>query len=100
MLFDHLVAMALADLTGLGVDVLQITVLVEEDDGRLLAVEDRPVAQHDEIVQLTVTTLHVLRLQLQCDLLFLMALGSLELPLTSYMLVCYYVFLFFCLYLG
>ena len=99
MLFDHVVAFPLADLAGLGVGIVQIAVLVEIDERRILTVEDRPVAQgalvfellqavllrhvlldadddgglavlvasehgehHDEITQLVVASLHVLRL--------------------------------------
>ena len=116
MLIDHIVAFPLADLAGLGVGVVQIAVLVEIDDGRILAVEDRPVAQgalvfelfeavllrhvlldadddrrlallvasqhgehHDEVAQFAVAAFDVLRLQLQRDLFFLVALGVLVL---------------------
>ena len=45
VLVDDLIAVAVVDLTGLRIDIAEVTVLVKEDDAYHRGVEDRPVAQ-------------------------------------------------------
>ena len=50
-LFNDFLGIASEDVAGLGVDVDESAVLVEEDDAQNRGVEDRPVAQRSLFVE-------------------------------------------------